>query len=53
MDKALYFNPDNVNAYINRGQLLLAMGRRNEAISDYRRALRLDPANVTAAAQLR
>jgi len=43
--RALALAPDSMPAFANRGVLLRALGRREEAVACYRRALRLDPGN--------
>ena len=47
-DKALEFNPDLIEAYIERGILFANNRRYDDAIGDYNRALHLDPKNAKA-----
>jgi CubicO group peptidase (beta-lactamase class C family) len=42
------YYPDNAYAYDSLGEALLAAGRREEAIQNYRRSLELDPENNNA-----
>jgi len=37
-----------VFAYVNRGMSYVALGRREEAIADFRKTLLLDPSNTLA-----
>jgi tetratricopeptide (TPR) repeat protein len=51
-DKAIELNPGLALAYQQRGYLMSALGRGDEAVADYRRALDLDPLSVVLSAQL-
>ena len=44
----LVINPNDANAYTNRGNAWLGKGDYDKAISDYNNALTLDPKNVAA-----
>ena len=44
----LSLDPNNVTAYIERGNAYSKIGELNEAIQDFTEALRLDPNNVEA-----
>jgi len=48
MQRALLIEPDHSMAHTNMGNILVQMGRRDEAIRHYRRALRSDPFNMHA-----
>lgn len=41
--QSITLNPNNGQAYINRGSAYKAMGLRPQAIDDYRAALKIDP----------
>ena len=41
-DRAIQLNPNNANAYVNRGVAKYALGRKKEALADYNRAIKLD-----------
>jgi tetratricopeptide (TPR) repeat protein len=45
---AVELNPDNVDSWLNRGVLLDALSRRDEALADFDMALRLAPRNPRA-----
>lgn len=47
-EQASKANPGNVNALVNRAQLLEAMGRKDKARDVYNQALGVDPDNVLA-----
>ena len=42
-DEAIRLNPDDAEAYFNRGALKSDLGRMEEALLDYDEAIRLDP----------
>jgi Flp pilus assembly protein TadD len=42
-DLAIRYRPDRAAAWANRGLLLATLGRNDEAASDFRRALELEP----------
>jgi tetratricopeptide (TPR) repeat protein len=48
MRRALAIKPDDAMAHTNLGNILLQMGRREEALGHYRAALRSDPQNMHA-----
>ena len=43
VQRALELDPELAAAYDTRGHILEALGRKEEAISDFRKALALDP----------
>lgn len=43
LDARIAADGNNASLYIERGKLLWKLGRRGDAISDYRRAAALDP----------
>jgi len=45
---AVYYNPNNLNAYVNRGNAHLRRSEHDAALSDYQKALELDPQRSTA-----
>uniref|UniRef100_UPI00258A1BFB tetratricopeptide repeat protein n=1 Tax=uncultured Brachyspira sp. TaxID=221953 RepID=UPI00258A1BFB len=47
-DKAIKLNPDNTDAYNNRGFTKENLGLYEEAFKDYKKALELDPNNKYA-----
>jgi len=52
-DRAIELDPKFGEAYFVRGQLHEALGRRQEAIADFRRALALEPARTEIADELK
>ena len=42
-DKAIRLNPDDANAFNNRGTAKSGLGRHDDALADYEEALRLNP----------
>lgn len=42
-DKVIELDPENINAYFNRGRAKSAIGNQKESISDYNKVLELDP----------
>lgn len=46
--QALLYNPNNVTAYIGRGDILLRLRRYEEALADYNAVIELDPMNAQA-----
>jgi tetratricopeptide (TPR) repeat protein len=50
--KALSLDPDNSYAHLNKGAILRAQGRADEAVAEGERALALDPSNMLAASDL-
>ena len=48
MDKALALNPEHVNAWVNKGVALDALGQTVEALAAYERALALNPEHASA-----
>jgi tetratricopeptide (TPR) repeat protein len=52
LDVAVRMTPDLPSARYNRGFALLELGRRDEAIDDFRRVLQLDPEHRLARARL-
>ena len=49
IDGALNSNPDDAEAHGNRGNVLLALGRAEEAVASYNRAIALVPTPRTPA----
>jgi tetratricopeptide (TPR) repeat protein len=47
-DRAIEFDPKNVDAWVYRGTPLEFLGRSEEALKSYDRALELDPKNANA-----
>ena len=45
-NKAIQINPKDASSYFNRGVTKCHMGICNEAIEDYKKALKLDPTNM-------
>jgi predicted O-linked N-acetylglucosamine transferase (SPINDLY family) len=45
-DQALALSPDFASAHANRGVALLALGRRDEAVTSFRRAVDLDSSHI-------
>lgn len=45
---SISMNPDNVAAYNNLGAAYVALGRREDAVITFRKALQIDPADDTA-----
>lgn len=43
LDARIAADPDDASLYIERGKLYWKLGRRGDAITDYRRAAALDP----------
>jgi protein O-mannosyl-transferase len=52
-DRAIAIFPAYSEAYHNRGNTLVRLGRREEAIASYRQCLRFDPGHAGAAMNLR
>lgn len=52
LDKSLYLDPDNSDAWIKRGNIILAMEDYNASIDSYYRALKLNDENGGAWAGL-
>jgi len=50
--EAMQYQPDNAKAHINLGQALAALGQRDEAIAQFKEALRLNPNEREAREQL-
>jgi predicted O-linked N-acetylglucosamine transferase (SPINDLY family) len=48
MGLAAAADPGNVTAYMNRGNLLRALGRHQEALASYEQVLKINPGNVDA-----
>ncbi len=42
-NKAIAFDPENVSAYVNRGNVYLQQSLWNKALADYNRAVEIDP----------
>jgi Flp pilus assembly protein TadD len=51
--QAIQFDPSYVEAYNNRGLSHEVLGRRTEAIADFRKAQSIDPADPVSKQQLR
>ena len=51
--RAIELNPQYARAYANRGDIWRKMGKREDAIADYRHALSLDPRQSLALAGLK
>ena len=51
--QAIQFDPSYVEAYNNRGLSYEVLGRRAEAIADFRKAQSIDPADPVSKQQLR
>lgn len=51
-DRAIAIFPAYSEAFLNRGNALARLGRREEAMDSYRRCLRFDPGNLAAASNL-
>lgn len=47
LNRVLKFNPDILEAYINRGAVKSSLGNYVEAIEDYDKAIQLSPSNTT------
>jgi len=47
-DKLIELDPDNANAYYERGDFYYEMDEYNKAIADYSKAIELDPGHVLA-----
>jgi tetratricopeptide (TPR) repeat protein/tRNA A-37 threonylcarbamoyl transferase component Bud32 len=47
-DRALALEPGNPNVHINRGIVLKSLGRREEAVDAFAKALEIEPANAGA-----
>jgi tetratricopeptide (TPR) repeat protein len=52
LTKAIELRPNFVAAWIMRAETYTALGRRDEAIADLRRALAVDPRQVRASTML-
>src|SRR5437868_8671687 len=52
LTRRLLKNPADVKALMERGSVRLKMGRRDEAYSDFKKAVKLTPANADAHANL-
>jgi tetratricopeptide (TPR) repeat protein len=46
LDNALRSNPDDIEAYLQRGELFTLQGRRDRAFEDLNRAIKLNPKNL-------
>ncbi len=51
--QAIQLGPSYVEAYNNRGLSLEVLGRRSNAVADFRKAQSIDPADRTSKQQLR
>jgi tetratricopeptide (TPR) repeat protein/tRNA A-37 threonylcarbamoyl transferase component Bud32 len=47
-DKAIFLDPQDINAFINRGIAKYNLGNKQEAIADYSKAIAIDPKNAIA-----
>jgi len=50
LDRPLQLNPEELSAYVNRGEAYLKLGRRREAEADVKKAIALDPARKNTSA---
>ena len=49
----IQLNPDDTNAYSNRGAVFVSKGDYDRAIADFTKAIELDPNNTNAHKNLR
>jgi tetratricopeptide (TPR) repeat protein len=47
-DEALQINPQNENAWVAKGDTLLALNKNNEALAAYDKAIKINPNSLTA-----
>ena len=53
LNEAIRLDPTNLQAYKLRGAVLHGLGRRDQAIADYRKALEIDPSDEGVKKNLR